>query len=132
MTNIRYGLMLKTKTLNSDSLYVNIFQYFSLKKDSISVNSCFSGLLFPGDNRTWVWVFSAYIFIFSRCFLLSSNLLSQGSPPRTPCRCLMLKTKTLNNESIYVNISFSGLLLSGDDWMFLIVVRAQCAVASLV
>ena len=77
-------------------------------------------------------LFCLYFPVVFSCFLLSSNLLSRGSPPRTPCRCLMLKTKTLNNESIYVNISFSGLLLSGDNWIFLIVVRAQCAVVSLV
>ena len=106
--------------MNYDSVYVNIFQYFSLNNDSIFLNSSLSGLLFSGDN--WIFCllhvhtgeFESCLRRISRCFLLSSNLLSQGAPPHTPCRCFM-KTKTLNNESTYVNISFTGLLLSGDD-----------------
>ena len=103
-------LMLKTKTLNYDRVYVNIFQYFSLNNDSFYVFSSLSGLLFSGDN--WIFCllhvhteeFESFLSLFSRCFLLSSNLLSRGSPPRTQCCCLMLKTKTLNYDSVYVNI----------------------------
>ena len=57
----------------------------------------------------------SFLRIFSGNFPLFSLKLQSIQPGLPSCRCLMLKTKTLNNESTYVNISFSGLLLSGDN-----------------